>query len=269
MSVTLTSSWQDIDSAEVSYYYDYSYTWKITLQARYSNQSGNSATVRVRAIIKNTSAYGWYGTNKGYNINNNGYVQYSNTVNGGESFTTNEYTAGTLSGGSSKSLNGSWSVMGSYSANASETVVMPRFIIDPSNPVVSAVTNDAHKNTITWSLSSYGYPSSGNVKLWYSTNPSFTSETLLQTKTTTGQWTYTHTGLTANTTYYYRAKADNGSATSQYTTASVTTRRAVYAPSSANKTKLVKNLLVPFNGLSRNVIKLYRGDANNEAERIY
>lgn len=269
MSKTLTSSWQDIASAQVSYVYQYSYTWTITLQARYSNQSGNSATVRVRAIIKNASASEWYGTNKGYNINNNGYVEYSSAVAGGASFTTNEYTAGTLTGGNSKSLNGSWSVMGTYSANASETVVMPQFIIDPSNPVVNAVTNSAHQNTITWSLSSYGYPSSGNVKLWYSTSPTFAGETLLDTKTTTGQWTYTHTGLTANTTYYYRAKADNGSATSQYTTASVTTRRAVYAPDSNDETALVQNLLVPFNGLSRNVIKLYRGDSNNEAERIY
>lgn len=269
MAVTLTSSWQDIASAQLSYFYEYAYTWTIRLQARYSNQSGNSATVRVRAIITNTSAQQWYGSNKGYNIDNNGYVQYTNAVGAGANFTTTEYTSGTLSGGSSKSLSGTWSVMGSYSATASETVTMPRFIINPSTPVVTAVTDNAHKNTITWSLSSFGFPASGNVKLWYSTNPSFTGETLLQTKTTTGQWTYTHTGLTANTTYYYRAKADNGSATSDYGTASVTTRRAVYAPSSANKAKLVQNLLVPHNGLSRNVIKLYRGDSNNEAERIY
>lgn len=269
MSVTLTSSWQTVATAQVSYYYDYNYTWTIALQAKYSNQSGNSAHVKARAIITNNGAYPWYGTNKGYNIQNQGYVQYTATVNGGANFTTNEYDLGSMTGGGSKSISGVWSVMGSYNATASETVVMPQFIIAPSTPVVAAVTNDAHKNTITWSLTSFGYPASGNVKLWYSTSPSFTSETLLSTKTSTGQWTYNHTGLTANTTYYYRAKADNGSATSSYGTASVTTRRAVYAPSATNKTKLVKNLLVPFNGLSKNVIKLYRGDSNNEAERIY
>lgn len=269
MSVTLDSSWKDIASAQVSYYYDYSYTWTITLQARYSNQSGNKATVRVRAVITNNSPQQWYGSNKGYNIDNNGYVQYTAAVNGGASFTTNEYTSGELTGGSSKSLSGTWSVMGTYSATASETVTMPQFIIAPTKPVVTVETNNAHQNTITWSESSYGYPASGNVKLWYSTSSTFSTETLLDTKTTTGQWTYTHTGLTANTTYYYRAKATNGSASSDYATANVTTRRAVYAPNENDETTLVQNLLVPFNGLSKNVIKLYRGDSNNEAERIY
>lgn len=269
MAVTLTTSWQNIASAQVSYVYEYSYTWTITLQARYSGQSGNSATVRVRAVITNNSSSEWYGTNKGYNINNNGYVEYTPAVSGGASFTTAEYSAGSLAGGNSMSVWGQWTVMGNYSATASETVVMPQFIIAPATPVVSVVADNAHKNTITWSLSSFGYPASGNVKLWYATNPNFTSETLLSTKTATGQWTYTHTGLTANTTYYYRAKATNGSADSAYATANTTTRRAVYVPDEDNQTTLVQNLLVPFNGLSRNVIKLYRGDSNNEAERIY
>lgn len=269
MAKTLTSSWQTIASAQFSYVYSYSYTWRIDLQARYTNQSGNSATVKVRAIITNASAQEWYGTNKGYNINNNGYVEYSPAVGGGANFTTNEYSAGSLNGGSSMSLAGTFSVMGTYSATASETVTMPQFIIAPTKPVVAVETNNAHQNTITWSESSYGYPASGNVKLWYSTSSTFSTETLLDTKTTTGQWTYTHTGLTANTTYYYRAKATNGSASSDYATANVTTRRAVYAPDENDETTLVQNLLVPFNGLSKNVIKLYRGDSNNEAERIY
>ena len=269
MSHTLTTSWQTIATAQVSYVYEYSYTWTIALQARYGNQSGNTATVYVRAVITNNAAVEWYGTNKGYNINNNGYVQYTASVGGGASFTTNEYSAGTLNGGGSTSLSGTWSVMGTYSATASETVVMPQFIIPPANPVISATTDNAHQNTIVWSLTSYGYPASGNVKLWYSTSSDFSTETLLDTKTTTGQFTYTHTGLTADTTYYYRAKATNGSADSSYATASVTTRKAVYVPDDNDETILVQNLLVPFNGLSRNVIKLYRGNADDEAERIY
>lgn len=269
MSVTLTSSWQTIDTASFSYTYSYYYTWTIKLQARYTNQSGNSATVKVRAIITNDSAQEWYGTNKGYNINNNGYVEYSSAVSGGASFTTDEYSAGTLSGGSSRSLSGSFSVMGSYSATASETVVMPQFIIAPSKPGLTVTTDNAHQNTIIWSQTSYGYPASGNTKLWFDTSPTFATETLLDTKTTTGQWTFTHTGLTANTTYYYRAKATNGSADSSYATANVTTRRAIYVPDENEETILVQNLLVPFNGLSKNVIKLYRGNSDDEAERIY
>lgn len=269
MAVTLTSSWQNIASATVSYVYEYSYTWRITLQARYTNQSGNSATVKVRAVITNEANVEWYGTNKGYNINNNGYVQYTNSVGGGASFTTDEYSAGSLSGGSSRSLSGNWSVMGSYSATASETVVMPQFIIAPSKPGLTVTTDNAHQNTIVYSETSYGYPSTGNTKLWFDTSSTFANETLLETKTTTGQWTFTHTGLTADTTYYYRVKASNGSADSAYTTGSVTTRKAVYVPDENEETILVQNLLVPFNGLSKNVIKLYRGNSDDEAERIY
>lgn len=269
MSVTLDSSWQNIASAQLSYTYEYPYTWTITLQARYSNQSGNSATVRVRAVITNNAGYPWYGSNKGYNIQGNGYVQYDATVNGGASFTTTEYSAGTLSGGGTMSLWGTYSVMGSYSATASEVVVMPQFIIAPSTPVISVTNDNAHKNTITYSVSSFGYPASGNVKLYWANNPNFTSQTLLQTKTTTGQFTYSHTGLTADTTYYYRVIATNGSASSDYVSTNVTTRKAVYVPDSNSKTTLVQKLLVPYNGLSKYVVKLYRGDSNNEAERIY
>ena len=274
MAVTLTSSWQTIATAQVSYVYEYSYTWTIALQARYSNQSGNSATVRVRAVITNNSAQAWYGTNKGYNVNNNGYVQYTETVNGGASFTTTEYTAGTLSGGASKSLSGNWSVMGTYSATASETVTMPQFIIAPTTPTLTIVNNNAHQNTISYGTSSYGYPSTGNIKLYKSTDPTFSTETLLETKTTTGLFTYVDSGLTANTTYYYRTIATNGSASSPYVSGNTTTRRAVYVPTpndpeESNETALVQNLLVPYNGLSRTVLKLYRGNADDEAERIY
>lgn len=269
MAVTLTSSWQNIASAQLSYTYEYYYTWTITLQARYSNQSGNSATVRVRAVITNNAAYPWYGTNKGYNIQGNGYVQYDATVNGGASFTTNEYSAGTLAGGATMSLWGTYSVMGSYTATASEAVVMPQFIIAPATPTLSITNNNAHQNTISFSVSSFGYPSTGNIKLYVADNSAFTSETLLDTKTTTGLFTYTHTGLTADTTYYYRTIATNGSASSPYVSDSVTTRKAVYVPDENEETILVQNLEVPFNGLSRNVLKLYRGNANDEAERIY
>ena len=269
MSVTLDSSWQNIASAQLSYTYEYSYTWTITLQARYSNQSGNSATVRVRAVITNNAGYPWYGSNKGYNINGNGYVQYDATVNGGASFTTNEYTAGTLNGGETKSLWGTYSVMGSYSATASEVVVMPQFIIPPSTPTISVTNNNAHKNTILYSVNSYGYPSTGTLKLYWANNPSFASQTLLATQSTTGLFTYTHSSLTADTTYYYRVIASNGSAYSEYVSTNVRTRQATYVPNENSKTTLVQSLLVPYNGLSKYVLKLYRGDSNNEAERIY
>lgn len=268
MSVTLTTSWQTIKTAQTSYTYDgLSYTWTIAVQARYSNQSGNSATVRLRAIITNNGAYQWYGSNKGYNINGNGYVQYAAAVNGGANFTTNEYTAGSLNGGSSMSVWGTWSVMGTYNATASETVVMPQFEVAPSKPSISVIRDNAHQITITWGLSSFGVPSSGTVYLLL--RPYNGSPQTLTYKTTTGQWTYTKGNLTALTRYEVWASATNGSKTTESAHLVIDTGNALYAPSSNNKTKLAQGVYVPFNGLSRKVIKMYRGDSNNEAERIY
>lgn len=273
MAVTLTTSWQNIASAQVSYLYEYQYTWTITLQARYTNQSGNSATVRVRAVITNNSSPAWYGSNKGYNINNNGYVEYTPTVNGGASFTTNEYDAGTLSGGGSRSLSGSWTVMGTYSATASETVVMPNFIVAPTKPTISIVADGPYSNKITFGTASFGQPNTGTVYLYGGTTATPTAQ--LTSKTTTGSTTFTHSNLTPGATYYYRARAYNGSVWSDYSdVVSIETKRAVFVPypndpTQANTTKLVSNLLVPFNGLTRNIIKLYRGNADDEAERIY
>lgn len=270
MATTLTTSWQTIKTATTSYTYEgLSFTWTIALQARYSNQSGNTATVRLRAVITNSSAQAWYGTNKGYNINGNGYVAYTSTVNGGASFTTTEYTAGTLNGGASASVWGQWTVMNTYQATASETVVMPAFIVAPAMPTLSVESVNAKKNVITYGLSSFGNPASGSVELRFSTSPTATTGTKIAEQTTTGQWTYNHTNRTARTTYYYWVVASNGSATTTTEKVSVTTRPALYAPSASNKTKLVQSLLVPHNGLSKYVIKLYRGNANNEAERIF
>jgi len=267
MAVELTKNWQTIATSNLNYTYSgISYTWNLALQARYVDISGNSATVKVRAVIKNnTNAY-WSGSNKYYNVNDNGAVQYSNSVSAYQEFTTNEYSAGSLNGGSSRSLSAVWQVI-NYSTTASETVIMPQFIVAPNVPSVSVSNNDPYQNSVTFGTSSFGVPSSGTVYLYGGTSNNPTTQ--LTSKTTLGNSTYTHTGLSPNTKYYYRAGAKNSANEwSNYsTTISITTRRAVYA-SYEDKTKLVRKLEAPYNGLARKVLKLYDSD-DGKARRIY
>lgn len=266
MAVTLTNDWQTIATTTLNYTYTYNYTWTVALQAKYQNQSGNSAEVRVRAIITNSTGYSWTGSNKYYNVNNNGAVQYSGTVAAWGSFTTNEYNAGSLNGGSSTSLSAVWQVI-NYSTTASESVTMPQFIVAPNTPTVSASNNDPYKNSVTFGTSSFGVPSTGTVYLYGGTSNNPTTQ--LTSKSTLGNSTYTHTGLLPNTTYYYRARAKNSANqwSAYSSTISITTKRAVYV-SYEDKTKLARKVETSYNGLARNVLKLYDSD-DGTARRIY
>ena len=267
MAITLTTSAQVVGSAQDA-------GFRAELLAWYSNKSGNTATVhvslRVTYIDSNYSQY--TGTNKSYSLNFNGTSSsgYASVMYLNSPVTMAERTQ-SMSGGSTVNASGSWYSYqyGNFSVGLSDTVLLPAFIIAPTNPTLTIVNDNAHQNTITFGTSSFGNPSSGNIKLWRSTSSSFSSQTLLATETTVGAHTYVDTGLTADTTYYYRTRAANASANSEYTSGSVTTRKAVYVPDENDETILVQKLVVPYNGLSKYVIKLYRGDSNDEAERIY
>lgn len=265
--ITLTTSAQVLGTSSNN-------AWKAELYGWYSGQSGNTATVHIalRVTYIEPGVQTYVGTNKNYSLTFNGTsaAQYPNSMTNGEPVWITDRTQ-SMAGGSTVSASASWSCYSysNLSVSPSDTTVLPAFIIPPTTPSLTVTNNNAHQNTISFGTSSFGNPSTGNIKLWVANNPSFTSETLLQTKTTTGLFTYTHTGLTANTTYYYRTKATNGSADSSYVSQNVTTRRATYVPDENEETKLVQNLEVSFNGLSKNVLKLYRGNADDEAERIY
>ena len=266
MAITLTTSAQVIGSAQNS-------AWKAELLGWYSGKSGNTATVHVqlRVTYIESGVYEYYGTNKGYSLSFNGESSstYTNKMYNGTAVNMAERTL-SMNGGDTIYTSGSWWCYSypTISVSPSQTVQLPQFIIAPTTPTLNIVNNNAHQNTITYGTSSFGNPSTGTIKLYVANNPSMTSKTLLETKTTTGLFTYTHTSLTADTTYYYQAFADNGSATS-FKQSSVTTRKAVYVPDENEETTLVQNLEVSFNGLSKNVLKLYRGNADDEAERIY
>lgn len=109
-------------------------------------------------------------------------------------------------------------------------ITLPTAYQAPATPTVSVSNASGSSNSVTYGTTSFGVPSSGTVYLYGGTSASPTTQ--IATKTTTGNSTYTHSGLAGNTRYYYRSKASNSQLSSSYSSdASVITRPS--NPSSA------------------------------------
>lgn len=215
--MALTTSYQTIK--EASYTVDGS-TFKVMLQAKYGDQSGNSCkvcyrlvvnapkwitatTVNNSAVLNGTGASGWSASGGTFSLNSGDNV-------------IAEIISGAVSGGATVTISGGY-YMGYYnwgSTDLSGTATVPTFVVAPAKPTVSVTNNGYNSNKITYGASSFGTPSSGTVNLYGGT--SATPTTKITSKTTTGNSTYTQNSLTGNTRYYYRAQATNGSATSDY-----------------------------------------------------
>lgn len=104
-----------------------------------------------------------------------------------------------------------------------QQITLPQGYTAPSTPSVSASNSSNTANSVTYGTSSFGNPSSGTVYLYGGTSASPTTQ--IASKTTTGNSSYSHTGLTGNTRYYYRSRASNGQLWSSYSSdANVLTR---------------------------------------------
>ena len=102
-------------------------------------------------------------------------------------------------------------------------ITLPTAYQAPATPTVSASNASGSSNSVTYGTTSFGVPSSGTVYLYGGTSASPTTQ--IATKTTTGNSTYTHSGLAGNTRYYYRSKASNSQLSSAYSSdSSVITR---------------------------------------------
>lgn len=115
------------------------------------------------------------------------------------------------------------------------TITFPTGVVAPNTPTISGTTSTYNINSITYGTSSFGTPSTGTVYLYRGTSASPTTQ--ITSKTTTGSSTYSDSGLIPNTTYYYRARAYNGSAYSDYSNdSSVTTLAPTPTASVVSKT---------------------------------
>ena len=84
----------------------------------------------------------------------------------------------------------------------------------PNTPTTSATTGSVSSNSVTYGTTTFNNPNTGTVYLYGGTSASPTTQ--LTTKTTTGNSTYSHTNLAANTEYYYRSRAKNTGGWSSY-----------------------------------------------------
>lgn len=148
----------------------------------------------------------------------------------------------------------------------STTIYFDATYVAPTTPTITATANSGSSITINYGTTSFGNPSTGTIYLYYGTSSS-TITTLLDTKTTTGTNTFTHTGLNGNTTYYYRTRAYNGQLYSSYVSTSATTKAPLYG-SVGGQTKTVQKLYGSVNGQTKAIQKFY-GSVNGQTKRIY
>lgn len=256
-----------------------SVNWTNVIQARWTSRSGTTYTTQYRCVVRkssgtstgNTSSYNGYsigGTgSSGYsasnvtipypNIGDNIIYTVSGSVNG---------TSGTVNGGVKLGYYGS--VWGTTSLSGS--ITLPT--VGPNKPTVSASVVSDTSIDVVYGTSSFN-AGSGTVSLYCDTTPNFTPDVsnLLETKTTTGNSTFSHTGLTAGATYYYKVVADNGTLTSTSDELAVLLQfigmPKIYGSVSDN-TKRVQKLYGSLNGDTKKILKVY-GSVNGQTKRIF
>lgn len=217
-------------------------------------RSGNTVTLSNMALAI-TSAVTSYGTSNDAMVVNGTTTSF--TVNFGSGSTSaGSYglnnTAFTVNPTDTSATIG-WSYVGNgeTTGSGSFTVTFPANYTPPDTPTISGSNVSPTSNTITYGTTSFGNPSTGTVTLYGGTSANPT--TVLDTYSSTGDHTFTHTGISPSTTYYYRAKASNGQLDSSYSTEiSVTTADAFKLYGSVNGqtkeiTKLYGSVLTPVN----------------------
>lgn len=236
------------------------------------SRSGNTVTLSGLQLQFTLGGTGYaYGITEAVSIRNGGasgtIIGTTNVVWNFNGSTSNTVALGNVSFGVSvNETSHTLTLWAPENDAATFTVSFPSGVTNPTTPTISGVQNDRQSNKITFGTTSFGNPSTGTVYLYGGTSDN--PVTQVSAKTTTGNSTFTHSGLESNTTYYYRARAYNGYAWSNYSnTIQITTKPAVYV-SESGLSRATQKLYVSLNGQSKTVLKLY--DSNNGvARRIY
>lgn len=183
---------------------------RIRLKVDYS---GTSATCTLQ--FRRTSSYSATWSDSGSKLTFNGTTKsaaYSKTGTVGTSWVDLVSVSGYSVSTSGGTYN--WSFTKQYGQlSGSGTITISSQATAPGTPSCSPSSNSASLVNVAWGISNLGTPT-GSVSLYNGTTNNPTN--LLQTKTTTGSWTFGNDQRTANTTYYYVVKASNsaGSTTS-------------------------------------------------------
>lgn len=137
----------------------------------------------------------------------------------------------------------------------------------PGSSVPPAVTSNAASNitsfgtTLNGNLTALGTATTVNVDFQYGTSISYGSETSAQSMTSTGAFNADVIGLTANTTYHYRAKAVGSSLVygndMTFTTAETTTSTTTATSTTQNTTP--QNTTPPISTTTTPISRDYKG----------
>ena len=184
--------------------------------------SGTSATLSIQ--FRRTSSYNGSWSDSGAKLTFNGTTKsasysYSGTV--GTSWVTLKsnitgYSVSTSGGIYSWSFtNPNGGVLG-----CSGSLTVPSQATAPTAPTISVSTASASQIDATYGTTNLGNPT-GTVYLYNGTSSSPSNQ--INSKTTTGNSTYNNTGLTANTTYYYKATATNSAGSASSSVVNATT----------------------------------------------
>ena len=232
-TLTNQNQWYDVDtqgpiSTTIS---GYTANWTNVIQARWTSRSGTIYSVQYRCVLRknsgslnsNTSSYNGYsvdGTGATEVSSSNTTINFSDIGDNVIATTSGSIngTSGTVTGGVKLGYYGTtWGGTG-----LSGSITLPNPYVAPTTPTISATATSPTSITITYGTTSFGVPSTGTVTLYGGTTASPT--TSIDTTNTTGNKTFTFSGLSPETTYYFRARANNGQLNSNYSTEiSVTT----------------------------------------------
>lgn len=228
-------SWQSSywDQPSNPKYYHWSGNW---------TKSGNTITLSgMKLWMSFTYVSGGYGVTdvvsttggSSYTIS---YPNFSNTYQTDKvSLNNSSFTVGSTATSATISCVISGENTGSTTINFDATYVAP------TTPTISATALNTTQVSITYGTTSFGRPNSGTVTLYGGTSANPT--TVIDTTTSTGDKTFTHTGLNPGTTYYYRARANNGQLNSNYSTElSATTDVATLYGSVNDEAKRIEKL---------------------------
>ena len=181
----------------------------VTLAPALSAKSATTTgTNSIRVNYTTAADGGVYSKNIQYNIGN-GWVTGA-TVSSGSS-TSGNFTISGLSTGTSYTIN---LRVNTSSGNTDSGSVSATTYKIPANATVSATNSSSTSNSVTYGVSTFNTGPNPGVYLYGGTSASPTTQ--LTWKSTTGNATYTHSGLTGNTKYYYRSRAKNDGGWSAY-----------------------------------------------------
>ncbi|MBR3254226.1 hypothetical protein IKF88_00630 [Candidatus Saccharibacteria bacterium] len=284
MATALTQAWQTVATGSSSFTYGgNTYYITVYLQAYYEPYSATQAKIHLRELLSTSNSAGWSGTNKHYRVR---FYPYENPPedSGYNQDSTQWYAPGSSyylpdsSGTVTHIINygASIDIVAYYLVDVAPSsevdigaqVYAPSPAVAPATPTISSSALTSNSVAITYGTTSFGNPSTGTVTLYGGTTANPT--TVLDTYNATGDHTFTHTNLLPSTTYYYRAKANNGQLDSSYSTEiTITTDNVFRLYGSVNdEAKRIKKLYGSVNGETKEIKKLY-GSVGGVTKRIY